>query len=261
MQLQTKNMLKGRTILITGGGSGIGEALTNKLSKDNKIIICGRNEDKLKKVVAANKNVLYYVADVSVANEIDELFKRIKTDGIVLDVIFNNAGVVEQWKVTELTLSSAQIFEKINTNLSGAIAVTQQFVNQAKKSANNLIVNITSSIAIFPFSALGLYSTSKSGLSVFTKMIRQQLKGTNFKVVEILPTQVNTEMPKQLGFTSKGVNVQDFASKVINAISKGKTEISPAPNVTMLKLFNRLLPKSSVLNIADNISKKILKGQ
>ena len=254
-------MLKGRTILITGGGSGIGETLTNKLSNDNKIIICGRNEEKLKKVVAANKNVSYYVADVSVANEIDNLFKRIKTDGIVLDVLFNNAGVVEQWDVTKSALSSAQIFEKINTNLSGAIAVTQKFVSQANKSANNLIVNVTSSIAIFPFPVLGLYSTSKSGLSVFTKMIRQQLKGTNFKVVEILPSQVDTEMPKQLGFTSKGANVQDFVSKVINAINKGKTEFSPDPNVPMLKLFNRLLPKNSVLNMADKISKKILKGQ
>lgn len=253
--------MKGRTILITGGGSGIGEALAMNLSKDNKIIICGRNEEKLKKVVAANKNVSYYVVDVSVANEIDALFKRIKTDGIVLDVVFNNAGVVEQWDITKSTLSSAQIFEKINTNLSGAIAVTQQFVSQANKSANNLIVNVTSSIAIFPFPVLGLYSTSKSGLSVFTKMIRQQLKGTNFKVVEILPTQVETEMPKQLGFTSKGANVQDFANKMIHAINKGKTEYSNDPNVPMLRLFNRLLPKSSVLNMADTISKNMLKGK
>src|SRR5690606_5475936 len=147
------------------------------------------------------------------------------------------------------------------TNLSGAIAVTQQFVSQANKSANNLIVNVTSSIAIFPFSVLGLYATSKSGFSVFTTMIRQQLKGTSFKVVEILPSQVETEMPKRTGFTSKGANVQDFVSKAINAINKGKTEFSPDPNVMMLKLFNRILPTSSVLNMADKISKKILKSQ
>lgn len=254
-------MLKNRTILITGGGSGIGEALVARLSGENRIIICGRNENNLKKVANVNKNVSYYVADLSVANDIDELFKRIKTDGIVLDVLFNNAGVVEQWNITNPSLSSAQIFEKINTNLSGAIAVTQQFVSQADKSSNKLIINVTSSIAVFPFPALGLYSASKSGLSVFTKMIRQQLKGTNFKVVEILPSQVDTEMPKQLGLTSKGRNVQDFARNVIHAINKGKTEFSPDPNVSMLKLLNRLLPKSSVLNMADKISKKILKGQ
>lgn len=254
-------MLKGRTILITGGGSGIGEAFVAGLSNDNKIIICGRNENKLQKVSETNKNVSYYIADISVAREIDELFKKIKADGIVLDVLFNNAGIVEQWDISKMALSSAQIFEKINTNLSGAIATTQQFVNQANKSESNIIVNVTSSVSIFPFPVLGLYSTSKSGFSVFTKILRHQLKGTNFKVVEILPSQVETEMPKQLGFTTKGANVRDFASKAINAINSGKTEYSPDPNVPMLKLFNRLLPKRSLLNMADHISKKILQSQ
>lgn len=252
-------MLKGRTILITGGGSGIGEAFAKKLAEYNKIIICGRNEDKLRKIVSENKNITYYVADISVPNDIDALFKRISADGIILDALFNNAGVVEQWDILKMTLSSAQIFEKINTNLSGAIAITQQFISQSNASANNLVINITSAVAIFPFPILGLYSTSKSGFSVFTKILRMQLKGRNFKVFEILPSQVETEMPKQLGFTTNGINVNDFATKTINAINKGKTEYSPDANFAMIKLLNRLLPKSKLLNLADKISRKILK--
>src|SRR5690606_7157424 len=72
-----KKMLKGKVILITGGGSGIGEALAINLSKDNKIIICGRDENKLQNVATANTNVSYYVANVSIPNEIDDLFKKI----------------------------------------------------------------------------------------------------------------------------------------------------------------------------------------
>ena len=254
-------MLKGRTILITGGGSGIGEAFANILSENNKIIICGRTEDKLRKIISKNKNISYYVVDLSVANDIDDLFKRIKKDGIILDVLFNNAGVVEQWDISKMVLSSTQIFDRINTNLSAAIAITQQFIGQSNQSTNNLIVNITSTVAVFPFPILGLYSTSKSGFSVFTKILRQQLKNRNFKVFEILPSQVETEMPKQLGFTTKGINVNDFATKTINAINKGKTEYSPDANFPMIKLLNRLLPKASLLNLADKISRKILKVQ
>ena len=254
-------MLKGKTILITGGGSGIGEELAYILSKDNKIIICGRSEDKLQKVIAASKNVSYYVCDVSVAGEIDSLFERIKKDGITLDVLFNNAGVVEQWNISKMVMSSSQIFEKVNTNLSGAIAITQKFISQANKGSTSLIVNVTSSIAVMPFPILPLYSASKSGLSVFTKMLRQQLKGTNFKVVEILPSQVETELPKRSGFTTKGTNLQDFARKTINAINKGKTEYSPDPNLMFLKLLNRLLPNGTLVNLADKISGKILKAQ
>ncbi|MBA2249473.1 MAG: SDR family NAD(P)-dependent oxidoreductase [Chitinophagaceae bacterium] len=99
-------MLKHKTILITGGGSGIGEALVANQSKDNKMIICGRNESKLHKVVTANKNVSYYVADISAPSQIDELFQKISADRIVLDVLINNAGVVEQWDITKTVLSS-----------------------------------------------------------------------------------------------------------------------------------------------------------
>ena len=149
-------MLKHKTILITGGGSGIGEALAANLSKDNKIIICGRNESKLQKVVTANRNVSYYVTDISVPNQIDEMFQKISADEIVLDVLINNAGVVEQWDIAKTVFSPAQIFEKINTNLSGAIAVCQKFISQTNHSIENLIVNVTSEIALFPIPVLQL---------------------------------------------------------------------------------------------------------
>jgi len=250
-------MLSGKTILITGGGSGIGEALAVNLSINNKIVICGRSEDKLKKVVAANKNVIYYVTDVSIAHEIDELFKKISRDGIVLDVLINNAGVVEPWDITKTTLSSAQIFEKINTNLSGAIAVTQQFINQANKTAENLIVNITSEIALFPIPILPLYATSKAGLRVFTQTLRAQLKKTNFSVVEILPPGVDTAMPKQLGNTGKLVGADSFAKKIIASINKGEVEFAPGANVLMLKVFSRFFPKVG-LKIIDKASRNQL---
>lgn len=253
-------MLKGKTILITGGGSGIGEALANNLSSDNKIIICGRNEDRLKKVAAANKNVSYYVTDISVPNEIDDLFKRIVDNKIVLDVLFNNAGVVEQFDVTKTKFSSAQIFERINTNLSGGIAIVQQFINQANKSVENCIVNVTSEIAFFPIPILALYATSKAGFSVFTKVLRQQLKNSNFKVIEILPPQVETDMPKQIGNTAKGLNTNEFAKKIIVAVSKGKKEFANGSNVPLLKLFSKFLPNAG-LNLIDKMSRKQIQVQ
>ncbi len=252
-------MLKYKTILITGGGSGIGEALVANLSKDNKIIICGRNENKLQKVVTANKNVSYYVADISAPNQIDELFQKISTDGIVLDVLINNAGVVEQWDIARTVFSSAQIFEKINTNLSGAIAVCQKFISQANHSIENLIVHVTSEIALFPIPILPLYATSKTGLRVFTQALRTQLKNTNFKVVEILPPAVDTAMPKQLGNTGKLANADTFAKKIVASINKGKSEFAPGSNVPLLKLFNKFLPKAG-LNLIDKMSRKQLQG-
>jgi len=156
-------MIQNKTILITGGGSGIGEALALKLAMHNKVVICGRSKEKLERVSARNPNISFETTDVADYHSIDKLFSVLKERGIVFDVLFNNAGVIEIWDVTTTKLSSREIFEKINTNLSGAIAVTQHFIGQADQAAENLIVNVTSEIALFPIPILPLYAASKAG--------------------------------------------------------------------------------------------------
>lgn len=250
-------MLKGRTILITGGGSGIGEALAINLSKDNTIIICGRNEEKLRNVAATNANVSYYAADIGHAAGVDELFSSISTDGIRLDVVINNAGIAEVWDIAKTSLTSARIFESVNANMNGAIAVTQQFINQADRSRENIIIHITSEIAFFPVSVMPLYSASKAGLSVFTKALRVLLKNTTFKVIEILPPAVDTEMARNLGNSSAQHTPADFAQHMIDFINRGKLEYAPGPNVLMLKLFNKFLPKTG-LTLVDKLIRKRL---
>jgi uncharacterized oxidoreductase len=251
-------MLKNKTILITGGGSGIGEALAINLSINNRVIICGRDEQKLRRVAARNVDISFYKADVSKADGIDDLFTKLSNDKIVLDVLFNNAGVVEAWDIPNVVLSTAQIFEKVSTNLTGAIAVTQKFIHQANKSIENIIVNITSEVALFPIPILPLYSTSKAGLRVFTQSLRQQMKDTNFKVVEILPPAVDTAMPRQLGNTEKGLNADDFVYNILKSIAKGKNEYAPGSNVILLKLFKNFFPKVG-LQLIDKMSRKQLR--
>jgi len=250
-------MLKEKTILITGGGSGIGKALAINLSEFNHVVICGRNEGNLKAVSGLSKNIKYYVADVSVPGEIDNLFRKLRSDGIVLDVVINNAGVVELWDLTKTVLSSGEIFEKINTNLSGAIAVTQQFITQANMLSENIIVNITSEIALFPIPIMPLYATSKAGLRVFTRCLRTQLDNTNFKIFEILPPAVDTAMPKQLGNKGKLLDADAFALKAITAINIDNKEFAPGKNVPLLNLFARLLSKTG-LRLIDSMSRKQL---
>jgi uncharacterized oxidoreductase len=252
-------MLKNDIILITGGGSGIGEALALQLANENKVVICGRNEAKLKMVAAKNKNISYETADVSDYNSIDKLFSSLKEKGIVFNVLINNAGVVELWEMLTTLFTSKEIFEKVNTNLSGAIAVTQLFIHQANHSVENLIVNVTSEIALFPIPILPLYATSKAGLRVFTQSLRVQLKNTKFKVVEILPPAVDTAMPKQLNNTGKLLNVNSFVNGVIKCIVKGNTEYSPGENILLLKMFSKFFPKAG-LNLIDKMSRKQLLG-
>jgi len=250
-------MLQNDTILITGGGSGIGEAFALLLANDNRVIICGRNETKLKKVSSKNKNISYEVADISDQNSIDKLFISLKEKKIVLNVLFNNAGVVELWEVINGKLTTREIFEKVNTNLSGAIAVTQHFISQADHSAENMIVNNTSEIALMPVPIMPIYSATKGGLSVFTRTLRVQLQHTKFRVVELLTPSVDTDMPKQLNNNGKLLNTSDFVRSAIKNIKKGKLTYAPGPNVFLLKLFGRVAPVMG-LKIIDKLSRKQL---
>lgn len=250
-------MLHNKTILITGGGSGIGEALALQLSSENKIIICGRNEEKLKRVAAKHQNISYEVADLSRYESIEKLFAAVKSKSIILDVLFNNAGVVELWDLNRDALSAKEIFEKANTNLSAPLAVTQYFINQANKSKENLIVNNTSEIAILPVPVMPLYSASKTAFSVFTKLIRFQLKKTNFRVVELLTPGVDTDMPKQLNNSGKLMNVDDFARDVIANIAMGTREYAPGKHIMLMRFFQQFAPNLG-MRILDRMSKKQL---
>jgi len=250
-------MLKNKTILITGGGSGIGEALAKNLSKNNKVIICGRSEEKLRNVAAGNTNISFYVADVANPSEIEGLFRKLSEQGIVLNVLFNNAGVVEIWDITKTKLSSVEIFSKINTNFTGAVCITQQFYNQADQSVENFIVNVTTEIAIMPVPILPLYSAAKAGFSIYTKCLRFQLKGKKFTVVEILPPAVDTKMTQDLKNTSKLEHPDVFAEKVIRSINAGKLEYAPGSNVFQLNLMRRFVPNLG-LKLIDKLSRKQL---
>lgn len=249
-------MLQNKTILLTGGGSGIGEALALQLANDNTIIICGRNENKLKTVSAKNKNITYEVTDVSDYRSIENLFARLREKSIVPDVLINNAGVVEIWELHKQALSPQEIFEKANTNFAGAVAVTQLFISQAKGKENIIIIN-TSEIALMPIPVMPLYSASKAALHVFTKSLRMQLKNTSFRVVEILPPAVDTDMPKKLNNTGKLVSPAVFAAQAIRKINEGKTAFTSGPNSFLFKFFQRVAPEAG-LKLIDKMSRKQL---
>lgn len=249
--------LSNKAILITGGGKGIGRELALALAKSNKVVICGRNVESLKATASLSGNISYYMCDVSQASQIDALYQELAENKVGLDVLFNNAGVVELWDIKTSGFSSHEIFERMNTNLSGAVAVCNGFLKQANQRRENLIVNVTSELALFPIPILPLYSTTKAGLRVFTRALRQQLKNTSFRVVEILPPAVDTDMPRQMGNKGKMLNPQKFAADVIAKIESGKLEYAPGPNVPLLKFFNRFFSGFG-LGFIDQMSRKAM---
>src|SRR5258708_37227891 len=110
--------LTNKTILITGGATGIGFALAKVLAKqNNKVIITGRRLDKLKEAHELVPALQYYQADVSDPASIDSLFSQLKDQGLVLDVVFIIAGVLEIWDIFGLTIPTAATFLNISSKI------------------------------------------------------------------------------------------------------------------------------------------------
>jgi uncharacterized oxidoreductase len=252
--------LTNKVILITGGASGIGFALASVLSGQNKVIIAGRSREKLEQAQKQIPGLEFIQADITQPQQIDDLFGQLKERNIVPDVLFNNAGVIEVWDIQNEHLPSQLIFDKLNTNLAGPVALTSQFIRQANTQRPNLIVNITTEAAIMPVPILPLYSASKAGLSVFTLALRAQLKKSSFTVVEIIPPAVETKMTTEdLSNTTKLVQPIDFARNMIAQIEAGRLEYAPSKNAGILRLLRRFLPRTG-LQLVDKMSRKQLLG-
>ncbi len=237
--------LEGRTILITGGTSGIGFELAKQLlQRHNVVIITGRDEHKLQETKSALPGVGTMRSDASKADDIQALLTWIKAEFPACDTLINNAGIMRNLNLNQAH-SLIDVTREIDTNLSGPVQMVQEFLPHLKSRPNALIVNVSSGLAYIPFPLSPIYSASKAGIHAFTRCLRVQLKGTNVRVVELAPPLVETKLTAGEFDTEmkgqKGMAADVLARKAIAGIEAGKLEIRPGLS-SMLYLMSRLLP-------------------
>jgi uncharacterized oxidoreductase len=186
--------MQGNTILITGGGSGIGRGLAEAFHKlGNKVVIAGRREAVLKTTAAANPGMEFEALDTSNAESIQSAASRIVARFPELNVVVNNAGVQ---KVIDFAAgyddSAAQ--EEIQTNISGVLRMTAAFLPHLKTKVDAAIVNLSSGLAFVPMARFPVYSGTKAFVHSFCMSLRLQLKDTSVQVVELAPPWVKTDL-------------------------------------------------------------------
>ena len=229
------------TILITGGASGIGYEFAKQLCKTNTVIIIGRNKQKLDKAKEELKNIHIFECDVANPNEVKALYEKISIEFPKLNILINNAGLMNKLDLQE-ELSYEELTKEMNTNFNGSVYMTTQFLPLLKKQKMASIINITSALAFVPMAYSPIYCASKAALHSFTKSLRIQLKDTNIKVFEIAPSVTKTPMGDS--FSEKDMKIittKTVVDTAIKAINKGKNEIGVG-QTTALKILNRISP-------------------
>ncbi len=190
-------VLAGKTALITGGGTGIGEAAALALAAAGAhVAITGRRLEKLEGVVAAIKaaggHAVAIQSDVSdEADAMGAVEKAVAALGR-LDILINSAGVNEAGGIQSLDLAGWR--KVIDINLWGTIYTTKAAVPHIKAAGGGDIINISSTAGRRAAGLFASYATSKHGVNGFSESIRQELGGENIRVSIIEPGATETDI-------------------------------------------------------------------
>lgn len=225
------------TVLITGGASGIGFAIARLLiEKENRVIIAGRNRQKLDNAAAQLKNSKAFVCDINNEAEVDRMAATIRKDFSGLNVLINNAGMANRYNISEAADAYSKGKEEMSTNFLAHVRLTERLLPILARQPEAAIINISSVTAFVPALTLPTYSASKAALHSYTQTLRFTLEeNSDIKVFEALPPLVDTELAKDL--TGDKISPVIVAEDIINAMKNDNYEIHTGATAMLHKLY------------------------
>lgn len=185
----------GNTILITGGGSGIGRGLAEAFqAAGNQVIIAGRRRQALEDTVAANPGMAFEVLDVESAEAIKSFAAALSARYPALNVLINNAGIMRAENLLDPSGDLGDSEATITTNLLGPIRLTAAFLPHLRGQPRSTVINVTSGLAFVPLVATPTYCATKAAIHSYTQSLRFQLRDTPVEVIELAPPAVATDL-------------------------------------------------------------------
>jgi uncharacterized oxidoreductase len=215
--------LSNRTVLVTGGSGGIGLGIAEAFHRSkSRVIVCGRNREKLSKVEKKFPGISVLPCDVGDArqrkNLTDEVLRRFPE----IDVLVNNAGIQRyiDLKKGYDELKSGE--DEITINFVSTVEMTALFIRHLMKRPSAAVINVSSGLGFMPMINMPVYCATKAAIHTYTLVLRQQLKDTSVKVIEIVPPMVDTGLNKEgrdsAHLKFRGISLSEYIPTVIRGL-------------------------------------------
>jgi uncharacterized oxidoreductase len=215
------------TILITGGGSGIGRALAEAFhALGNQVVIAGRGKAKLDETTGANPGMKSLALDIGKVETLRLFAEQLAAEYPSLNVVIQCAGIMKPEDLLAPPGSPATDESIIATNLLGPMRLTAELLPLLRKQAQATIITVSSGLAFVPMAMTPTYCATKAAIHSYTQSLRYQLRETSVEVLEIVPPYVATNLmgDAQAG-DPRAMPLGEFISETMGLLKTDATEI------------------------------------
>lgn len=225
--------MKGKVCIITGAGGGIGSAIAEALfNLDCKLVLIGRNVEKLKNVARA-RECLILSGDICDDDFIKEAIEKTVHAYGGIDVLINNAGIAQSTAFEDISMEE---YDRImNTNARAPFLLCQQALPHLMKSSSGTIINIASVTAHQGYALQSVYAASKHALLGFSKALSKEYYEKGVRVHVISPGAVFTDMVKisRPDLTGEGMLLPEDIAETVLYLLKMRGTASVADEIQL----------------------------
>jgi uncharacterized oxidoreductase len=233
--------LEDKTILITGGGSGIGLELARRLADANQVIIAGRSTTRLRAVHETDPRLRPVPLDVTSEASASSVINWLSDEYGGLDMLINNAGFMSDGDLNA-PHAEVSIASELAVNLEGAIRMTRLALPLLRAAREAGVVFMSSGLAIAAVPEHAVYAAAKAGIHSFARSLRADSTGTTTLVFEVLPPAVDTDLASDLAVSK--IAPSAVADAVIRGMRRDKQQIAVA-RIRPLMIIARISPRTA----------------
>lgn len=251
--------IQDKVFVVTGGGSGIGRALTLALlQRGARVAAVDVKDVTLSETaqMAGSAELSTHIVDISNKAQVDALLPAVVEKHGAVDGLINNAGIIQPF-VKLADLEYAAIERVLNINLYGTIYMLKAFLPALLLRPEAHIVNVSSMGGFFPFPGQTLYGASKAAVKILTEGLYAELIGTNVGVTVVFPGAIATNITANSGLavpadadaesaSLKPTSPEVAAETIIQAIEKNKLQAYIGKDAAMMNLFYKLNPRGAI---------------